>query len=73
MAGMDTFEEATPAAKSGMMGEAVCWECGEKRQCYEYVVCCTGTLFHICPECEEKTNEKPSCAVESEPKAEAGR
>lgn len=53
---MDQFENSAPAQKSPNMQKAVCWECGRELMCHEYIVCCTGTMFHICPECEEKTN-----------------
>ncbi|QDU60802.1 hypothetical protein Pan216_16540 [Planctomycetes bacterium Pan216] len=53
---MDTLEGASPAQPSGRTENAVCWECGERLVCNEYVVCCTGTLFHVCPECEAKLN-----------------
>jgi len=33
---------------------AQCWECGEKKMCYEHLVCCTGTRFHTCPECRKE-------------------
>ncbi|MGL4465664.1 MAG: hypothetical protein ACRDD1_04485 [Planctomycetia bacterium] len=55
---MDTFEEASPAQKSAGLHDAVCWECGENKLCYEYVVCCTGTMFHVCPDCEESKMEE---------------
>lgn len=57
---MEAFEHASPAEKSPNMIKAVCWQCGEELMCNEYVVCCTGTLFHICPACEEKANEEES-------------
>lgn len=57
---MDTFEEATPALKCETMTDAVCWECGNRLVCHEYVVCCTGTLFHICPDCEAKVRGEES-------------
>ncbi len=40
---MDTFENATPPQEQPEMVLAQCWECGEKKMCYEHLVCCTGT------------------------------
>lgn len=52
---MDNAEAAAGAQRqSDERTDAVCWECGENTPCYEYVVCCTGTLFHLCPACEER-------------------
>ena len=67
---MDTFEEAAPAVRSAQMTEAVCWECGRRLFCHEYIVCCTGTLFHICPECEEKTNSQDDASENPAPAQE---
>lgn len=67
--------QTNPAEKSTRMQTAVCWQCGEELLCFEYVVCCTGTLFHICPQCEEKMqaeNETEETA-ESAPQATAGQ
>ena len=50
---MDSLENAQPAERQNTTTEATCWECGKKTMCIEYIVCCTGTLFHICPDCEE--------------------
>lgn len=60
---MDTLESAAGATKNGNQVNAVCWECGEMTTCIEYIVCCTGTLFHICPACEAKVNDGDSCAA----------
>ncbi|MFO0944443.1 MAG: hypothetical protein U1D30_00625 [Planctomycetota bacterium] len=57
---MDTFENASPAEKQPNMRQGTCWECGEELLCNEYVVCCTGTVFHVCPDCENKVQEKDS-------------
>lgn len=54
---MDTFEGATPAERQGSVAVGVCWECGREVLCQEYVVCCTGTIFHICPDCEARVNQ----------------
>ena len=56
---MSAFEDTNPAERQPEVVEAVCWECGERKECHEYVVCCTGTLFHLCDACEEKVREKP--------------
>lgn len=48
------LSELLPAERQPTIMEAVCWECGERTMCAEYVVCCTGTMFHICPACEAK-------------------
>lgn len=56
---MDTLENASPAEKQPNMRVGTCWECGEVLPCHEYVVCCTGTVFHVCPACENKVNDKP--------------
>jgi hypothetical protein len=37
--------------------EAVCWECGNRKLCREIVVCCTGTVVHICTECDQKLRD----------------
>jgi hypothetical protein len=55
---MDTFESATPPQKQPELVKARCWECGEEKMCVEYIVCCTGTRFHNCLECEEKINNE---------------
>jgi hypothetical protein len=52
--GVDEFDGAVKAEPSGTMVTAVCWECGQELLCREYVVCCTGTVFHICPDCEAR-------------------
>jgi hypothetical protein len=48
------MERTTPAERQETVVDAVCWECGERKECYEYIVCCTGTLFHLCAACEER-------------------
>jgi hypothetical protein len=45
---------ADAGCATGTTVYAVCWECGAERLCVEYVVCCTGTMFHVCPECLAK-------------------
>lgn len=30
---------------------AICWECGREMPCHEHIICCTGTMFHVCPDC----------------------
>lgn len=61
---MDHVESANAAVKSPGLASAICWECGENRECYEYVVCCTGTLFHICPICEDRVNRRDQSAAD---------
>jgi hypothetical protein len=51
---MDNFEAATLAQIQKDMIKAECWECGELKICYEYIVCCTGTRFHTCIDCQIK-------------------
>ncbi len=53
---MDNFEQATPAERQEQLVDAVCWECGAKAICAEFIVCCTGTLFHVCAACEAKVD-----------------
>lgn len=55
---MDTLEGASPAERQATMTMAVCWECGAERSCHEYIVCCTGTVFHVCPECEDRIDAR---------------
>jgi len=55
---MDTFENATPPQEQPEMVLAQCWECGEKKMCYEHLVCCTGTRFHTCPECRKEIERR---------------
>ena len=55
---MDTLESAAPPSRQPDKVEAVCWECGERRTCFEYVVCCTGTTFHVCDDCERKIQDR---------------
>ncbi len=54
---MDTFENAAPPQEQLEMVLAQCWECGHTKLCHEYLVCCTGTRFHTCPECRKKIEE----------------
>ena len=51
---MDNLEAATPPQKQPELVETQCWECGEEKLCYEYLVCCTGMRFHTCPACEDR-------------------
>lgn len=62
---MDSFESAAPAQKQTTMRQAVCWDCGLETECFEYVVCCTGTLFHLCPACEAKGDEEDDDTTET--------
>ncbi|MCH9653437.1 MAG: hypothetical protein K0U86_05115 [Planctomycetes bacterium] len=55
---MDTFENGTLAEEQMEMVMAKCWECGEKKLCYEHLVCCTGTRFHTCPECRKEIESR---------------
>jgi hypothetical protein len=48
---MDTFENACPPQEQLELVEALCWECGRMRLCYEHLVCCTGSQIHTCAEC----------------------
>ena len=59
---MEQWEQASNAARQEGLKKAVCWECGQDLECIEYVVCCTGTMFHICPACEEKVNARDAAA-----------
>lgn len=54
---MEQWEQATPAEMQSEMRVATCWECGQELECFEYIVCCTGTVFHVCPICREKAQE----------------
>lgn len=63
---MDTFEGAAGAKRQPNMKVGTCWECGEELLCTEYIVCCTGTVFHICPKCEQKVNESGADDHDSE-------
>lgn len=70
---MDNLEGATPAERQPTLRTAVCWECGEEKRCSEFVVCCTGTVFHVCAECEANleeadVEETPPAARPPEPK-----
>ena len=56
---MATIDDVAGAERQPNTTTAVCWECGEKVECIEYIVCCTGTVFHICPACEQKAHEQP--------------
>lgn len=51
---MDTFENSALADEDNVLEEATCWECWQQKECVRYTVCCTGTIFHICKECQEK-------------------
>lgn len=64
---MDTFENSVPAERQPTMRVGVCWECGAEILCHEYVVCCTGTVFHICPACEEKVRADEGTDAAPEP------
>ena len=59
---MEQWEAASSAARQPGETEAICWECGEKTTCFEYIVCCTGTVFHLCPACETRVQAKESAA-----------
>jgi hypothetical protein len=64
---MDTFENASPPQEQAEMVRAVCWECGQTKMCHEHIVCCTGTLFHTCPECREIISHNASNKIASPP------
>lgn len=51
---MDNFENATPPKEQEEMVIERCFECTEKKMCYEYIQCCTGTRFHYCDVCLKK-------------------
>ena len=55
---MDNFEAANEPQRQPAMVVSKCWECGEEKECIEYIVCCTGTKFYICPECEKNIQEE---------------
>jgi len=55
---MDNFEAANAPQRQPEMVVSKCWECGEEKECIEYIVCCTGTKFYTCPECEKKIQEE---------------
>ena len=55
---MDNFENGTLAQEQPDMVLAECWECGEKKMCYEHLMCCTGTRFHTCPECRKEIESR---------------
>lgn len=55
---MDNFENGTLAQEQPDMVLAQCWECGEKKMCYEHLVCCTGTRIHTCPECRKEIESR---------------
>ncbi len=55
---MDNFENGTLAQEQPDMVLAQCWECGATKQCYEHLVCCTGTRIHTCPECREEIENR---------------
>jgi len=58
---MDNFENASPPQESEDNASppqesedkvvAKCWECLKTLECTEYIVCCTGTMFHYCEKC----------------------
>lgn len=54
---MDNFEQGTLPQKQKDLVEATCWDCGTEKLCFEFIVCCTGTRFHTCPECERRIKE----------------
>lgn len=56
---MDNFENASPPQESEDMVFAKCWECGSEKTCREFVVCCTGTMFHYCDECLRAIRSRP--------------
>lgn len=68
---MEQWEGASPAVRSAAMCKAVCWECGQDLECFEYIVCCTGTLFHICPACEAAQKEPAGPEPEPAPMTDA--
>lgn len=51
---MDNFENACPPQINEDKVIAKCWECEQILECTEYVVCCTGTMFHYCDKCLRK-------------------
>ena len=55
---MDNFEAANEPQRQPEMVVSKCWECGEEKECIEYIVCCTGTKLYICPECEKNIQEE---------------
>lgn len=55
---MDTFEIATPPQEQPEMVLAQCWECVEKKMCYEHLVCCTRTRFHTCSQCRKEIERR---------------
>ena len=55
---MDNFEAANEPQRQPEMVVSRCWECGEEKECIEYIVCCTGTKLYICPECEKNIQEE---------------
>ena len=63
---MDRVDSAAPPERQPELVEAVCWECGAHRPCFEYVVCCTGTTFHVCQACEEqvRSRDDPACPID---------
>ncbi len=60
---MKTIDEANEAERQPGIIRAVCWECGNETDCYEYIVCCSGKLYHICPECESKLDDDPELST----------
>jgi hypothetical protein len=59
---MDRLESVAPSERQAQLVEATCWECGKRFQCFEYVVCCTGTTFHVCEACEERLRGRDDAA-----------
>lgn len=55
---MDNFEAANAPQQQPQRVVSKCWECGEEKECIEYIVCCTGTKFYTCPECQKKIEEE---------------
>ena len=55
---MDNFENASPPQIMEEKINAKCWECEQILLCNEFVVCCTGTMFHYCDTCLDKLRDK---------------
>ena len=51
---LETTDFGPPPTRQPELVEAVCWECGATGKCFEYIVCCTGTTFHVCEACEDR-------------------
>lgn len=54
---MDNFEASQNPQEQSDLITTICWNCGENKICKEYIICCTGTKFHNCLECEIKLAE----------------